>query len=792
VKREWTAMVQGINGELLRSRKHYIDQAQRLVEETEKLDHRYREGFDIDLKFRPGTYAELRSALEARQLRIVVIGEFSRGKSYLINALLGQRVLPVADKPTTAINTFVHYAGGGVDPYVKILWQDPDKEDLVLPWVDDGVIQAWGTELDKENVDARREVRKIEAYTDHPLFANDLTIIDTPGFESLLPQHEKIAHQAIAEAHVAIWVLTAWQLGGNASEWKFLNQTVAKNFNKFLTVVNAWDLILQPTDLGRREIPEEVRVEEGYEEIRKNFRQQAQNLSDEQKSKMTDADHLLGVSALWALSSDPVQQARSGIDRLGARIETMCTTGEAYQEILAKPLLQIVNLQDQIRQDVIAQIELLEREDKLDELERERERLELELERHRIDMTQKRRTYEGDHSRNAHVMTRAIQDRLVQPMRELGADLDEILTPQLVEEQLEEGLKNVGLPASFRGEFEKRSEQLDETWRQLRSETLQILTDLRDDFEREMAKETRRIEGALEDLRLDIGDIEVTMDVDLGAVEAHFERKQALRGEIEEITAEIEDIETELVQTPDHSHERQLAEARIRRAQERLDGLGPQPAVGVKQKTEHTETGMWRKDIYKTVNVPDYTNVDRWEKQRAKLEANLADQEAAIDAIVEQEKKRNGKVLTRQAAKRRLEVKRKKEERELARLAEKLRGERAKAAAMACKRLRRSTVDTLARRATDLETNVATAVEQAFTSQLEQLLLRVEEQFAEPLSVHGQQLEATIEQIKKGTEAVALRKQELTALLDDLDVVVGETADLRDLVAEIADSGRVG
>jgi len=51
--------------------------------------------------------AELRGRLRERRLRVLVAGEAKRGKSTLINALLGRAVLPAGVTPLTALATTV-------------------------------------------------------------------------------------------------------------------------------------------------------------------------------------------------------------------------------------------------------------------------------------------------------------------------------------------------------------------------------------------------------------------------------------------------------------------------------------------------------------------------------------------------------------------------------------------------------------------------------------------------------------------------------------------------------------
>jgi len=47
--------------------------------------------------------------LDAARLRVLVAGEAKRGKSTLINALLGREVLPSGVTPLTAVTTTVRY-----------------------------------------------------------------------------------------------------------------------------------------------------------------------------------------------------------------------------------------------------------------------------------------------------------------------------------------------------------------------------------------------------------------------------------------------------------------------------------------------------------------------------------------------------------------------------------------------------------------------------------------------------------------------------------------------------------
>ena len=56
--------------------------------------------------------------------RVVIMGTFTSGKSTLINALLGSKILPESALPSTAILTFVQYGADNDD--VEIHYKDTE------------------------------------------------------------------------------------------------------------------------------------------------------------------------------------------------------------------------------------------------------------------------------------------------------------------------------------------------------------------------------------------------------------------------------------------------------------------------------------------------------------------------------------------------------------------------------------------------------------------------------------------------------------------------------------------
>jgi len=134
-------------------------------------------------------------------LLVTVMGEFSSGKSTFINALVGDDIAPVGVTPTTATINVVKF---GREPGGRILYRDGRTESL--SW------KALGAVLGGLSDDDARAVRSVEIL--YPLAELErVNIVDTPGLNSILPEHEAVARDFIKRADAVVWLFTAQQAG---------------------------------------------------------------------------------------------------------------------------------------------------------------------------------------------------------------------------------------------------------------------------------------------------------------------------------------------------------------------------------------------------------------------------------------------------------------------------------------------------------------------------------------------------------------------------------------------------
>ena len=186
------------------------DRARALLDRQRGLLDRLAGALDaVDLTDDARRARETARALDDEAFLVVVVGEFNAGKSTLLNALFGEKLMEEGPIPTTAKITLLRYG--------------PERFE-----------------------------RQLTAYLVERRHPNDLlrnlTLVDTPGTNSIVDEHQRLTEDFAPRADLVLFV-TSYDRPLAASERTFLGYLRGSWGKAFACVVNKSDLARSPEDL---------------------------------------------------------------------------------------------------------------------------------------------------------------------------------------------------------------------------------------------------------------------------------------------------------------------------------------------------------------------------------------------------------------------------------------------------------------------------------------------------------------------------------------------------------------
>lgn len=143
---------------------------------------------------------KVRRQLSSRQYRVAVIGEFKRGKSSLINAIIGSQVLPTDILPMTAAITRVTY---GPQKKILIHFKDGHTEEKSVE-----ELLEYATKYDAQKAQMASSIREIVVYYPSVFCQNHIDILDTPGLNDNESMTD-VTYSVLGDVDAAMVVISA-------------------------------------------------------------------------------------------------------------------------------------------------------------------------------------------------------------------------------------------------------------------------------------------------------------------------------------------------------------------------------------------------------------------------------------------------------------------------------------------------------------------------------------------------------------------------------------------------------
>lgn len=142
---------------------------------------------------------DLEKRMEEGRFHLAVLGQFKRGKSTLLNALLGEALVPSAVVPLTSIPTFVRYRKM---KHVNVTFMDGHTQAIHPEGIADFVTE-------EKNPHNRMKVKHVEIGHPAPLLSRGIVLIDTPGIGSTFKHNSLATLEFLPHCDAALFLVSA-------------------------------------------------------------------------------------------------------------------------------------------------------------------------------------------------------------------------------------------------------------------------------------------------------------------------------------------------------------------------------------------------------------------------------------------------------------------------------------------------------------------------------------------------------------------------------------------------------
>ena len=202
------------------------------------------------------TLEDLESNVKNGRFSIVVVGQFSAGKSTFLNSLMGEKYLPSFTTETTATVNFLRSVNESPTgkSLIRVNYKGGDKEEC-----DDVTLENIEKFVSTRGDNVAQKIESVEVFLDSPYLNDGVSLVDSPGLNGVLEGHEQITNDQIDRSHAAIFMFNAKQ-PGSKTDYEKLNHLL-KRCNSVLIVLNQKDLIKES----------EQTMEEVVDTLKKNY-----------------------------------------------------------------------------------------------------------------------------------------------------------------------------------------------------------------------------------------------------------------------------------------------------------------------------------------------------------------------------------------------------------------------------------------------------------------------------------------------------------------------------------------
>ena len=189
---------------------------------------------------------ELAARVSEGRFYVACVGQFKRGKSSLLNALVGHTVVPTGFVPVTAVPTVIRFGG---ELRARVRMRDGSWQDVAMCDLKEYVTE----ELNPEN---KKGVDGAEVFVPSLLLVSGMCFVDTPGLGSIFSGNTATTKAFIPHIDAALVVVGADP--PIAGEELALVEAVGRQVEDLILVVNKADRTTDPERAAAVQFTREV------------------------------------------------------------------------------------------------------------------------------------------------------------------------------------------------------------------------------------------------------------------------------------------------------------------------------------------------------------------------------------------------------------------------------------------------------------------------------------------------------------------------------------------------------
>lgn len=324
------------------SRKAYLErktQVLSLLDKTKEYYLKEEEENEVEV------FSKLYEDVKNEEFSIVVVGEFSAGKSTLLNALMGKRILPSFSNETTATVNFLRHSEKAENGEAGRVFYTDGKQEILKDSSLDTIMKYVSTKGD----DVAKKVEHLDLYLDSDFLKDGVTLVDSPGLNGIADGHREITEKQIEKSHASIFLFNS-DHPGSKTDFEFLYE-LQKKVKTIIFVLNKIDEIKEEEG----ETPQTV-----IETLKKSYK--------EKFPEITSIPEIWPVAAFPALVARNKEaltyhgktnrteeekldlEKKSRLKEFEDRLLQFLTCGEKTKEQLLSPVDKVIKLSKGIKE----------------------------------------------------------------------------------------------------------------------------------------------------------------------------------------------------------------------------------------------------------------------------------------------------------------------------------------------------------------------------------------------------------------------------------------------------------